>query len=166
VRIGILVLASFGFLLSGVAAADTIAVPDDHATIQAAVDAAADGDEILVTGGTYPENVRIENRKDLTIRGKKDPVLDAEGSGFGVRIVGGEGVQIRGLTILNAGQDGVRVEGSDRVTLRDLTIRNAGGDGIFVSVLLSETSDGATITGNAIADVEGGTGSTPTASTT
>jgi nitrous oxidase accessory protein NosD len=38
-----------------------------HTTIQAAVDAAEDGDEILVRPGTYAEEITIE--KDVTVRG-------------------------------------------------------------------------------------------------
>jgi parallel beta-helix repeat protein len=43
-----------------------IHVPGDFETIQAAVDAADDGDEVVVGGGTYIENILI--RKQITIR--------------------------------------------------------------------------------------------------
>ena len=44
---------------SGVAAAATINVPGDHATIQAAIDSATTGDIINVAAGTYIEDVTI-----------------------------------------------------------------------------------------------------------
>lgn len=59
-----------GFMPSAPAsvhAASTIVVPRDFPTIQAAVDAAAPGDTIIVKAGTYTEEVVIA--KDLTLRG-------------------------------------------------------------------------------------------------
>ena len=48
-------------------AASTIVVPRDYPTIQAAVDAAAPGDTIMVESGTYTEEVVIG--KDVNLRG-------------------------------------------------------------------------------------------------
>ena len=46
-----------------------IAVPEDYSTIQAAVDAASDGDTICVGDGTYGEQVVVN--KSVTLRNKK-----------------------------------------------------------------------------------------------
>jgi pectin methylesterase-like acyl-CoA thioesterase len=56
-----------------------IAVPDDFATIQEAVDAAAPGDLILISPGTYNEAVDVAT-DNLTIRGldRNTVVLDGE----------------------------------------------------------------------------------------
>ena len=46
--------------ISSVASADTLKVPQQFETIQAAVDAANDGDTIAVARGVYNENVVLE----------------------------------------------------------------------------------------------------------
>ena len=46
----------------------TLIVPDDHATIQAAIDAASEGDTIVVEAGTFTENIYIETN-NLTLVG-------------------------------------------------------------------------------------------------
>lgn len=57
----------------------TIRVPDDHDTIQAAVDAAAPGDLVLIEPGVYHEEVAV-TVDELTIRGldRNEVVLDGE----------------------------------------------------------------------------------------
>ncbi len=50
--------SSSGILLAGVRRL----VPQDYATIQAAIDACADGDTVLVSEGTYLENIRYKGK--------------------------------------------------------------------------------------------------------
>ena len=50
------------------ASPDTIYVPDEHATIQGAIDAANNGDVIIVRDGSYSENLVINGITDLTLR--------------------------------------------------------------------------------------------------
>ena len=56
---------------------NTLHVPDDYDTIQAAVSAAAPGDLVLVAPGVYNEAIDVET-EDLTIRGldRNEVVLD------------------------------------------------------------------------------------------
>lgn len=91
-----------------VALGDTLLVPAQYATIQAAVDAASDGDEVLVSPGTY-ESIQVF--KELMITGVE---------GAGVTIIEGS----RPSTSFSA----VHVA-TQLVTLRGLTIQNPAGSG-------------------------------------
>jgi hypothetical protein len=47
--------------------ADTIYVPGDYSTIQAAIDASSSGDTIIVSNGTYGENIKFQG-KNVTLK--------------------------------------------------------------------------------------------------
>ena len=73
-------------LLAGAVRAGDIQVPADHPTIQAAIDAAADGDRVLVAPGRYPEAIRFLG-KDIQVigtAGRDATVIDATGLGTSV----------------------------------------------------------------------------------
>ena len=59
-------------MISVVGGGSVITVPEDHASIQAAIDAAADGDTIVIAAGTYFEHDLMIEGKGLTIRGALD----------------------------------------------------------------------------------------------
>jgi hypothetical protein len=98
----------------------TIRVPKDESTIQAAVDAAVDGDTVLVAPGKYPGGIVLSG-KAITLAShyltEPDPkhvagtVLGARGKqrwGFGLKVEKnvGPGARIIGFTFLNA-KDGI-----------------------------------------------------------
>jgi parallel beta-helix repeat protein len=53
--------------------AETLHVPKDYKTIQAAIEAAKPGDTILVEPGTYPERIRLKERVTLKSAGDDSP---------------------------------------------------------------------------------------------
>jgi hypothetical protein len=132
-------------LLAGASAAHaaTINVPGDQPTIQAGVNAASNGDTILIADGTYTGtgNADIDpGSKTLTIasvHGAASTVIDCQGSST---------VAHRGFYISNP---------SANVTLSGLTVKNGyelndSGSGIFNSGTLTLTS--CTLTGNSAAN--------------
>ena len=90
-------------------------VPAEHYTIQAAVDAAAPGDLILISPGTYHEAVNVTT-DNLTIRGldRNGVILDGEFElDNGIRVLGATGVAVENLTTQNYTTNGVFWTGVD-----------------------------------------------------
>jgi parallel beta-helix repeat protein len=103
-------------------------------TIQAAVDAAAPGDTVVVPPGTYRESVLVD-KSDLTLRGSRGAVIDASGFSNGIRVGTGEetpgpdgfpicppptlrNVTVEGLTVKNAEDNGILLMGVDGFRVR------------------------------------------------
>lgn len=64
-------------LLRWNAAPRTLSVPRDHATIQAAIDAASEGDTVLVAPGRYTEHLRMKSGVRLAGEDALTTILDA-----------------------------------------------------------------------------------------
>ena len=96
-------------------------VPDDHTTIQAAIDAAADGGLVCVSDGTYTEQLTLTDRR-LIIEGVGPDavVVDAEEAGSVVQIEGGY-IVLSGLTLTGGltSNDGGGIVASDTVLRLD-----------------------------------------------
>ena len=128
-------------LLLSVARAATLTVdPVDataHATIQAAVDAAASGDTIEIAAGTYAECVDTGGR-DLSLVGTGGSgATTVDGSGLcsaAFTVDAGEIVSVTGLTVLNATNRSFRVD-SSTLELDDAVVdgnTNVGQTGLGV----------------------------------
>jgi len=128
---------ALGLLFTAAPAPAFLEVPGSYPTIQQAVDAAGEGDVVLVAPGIYAESILIEGKaivlaSHYLTRG--DPalidqtVIDGGKSSHAIEIAAsvGPGTAIRGFTIRNA-RDGVRASGSFEFTHNRVT---ANGDGI------------------------------------
>ncbi|MBI1371484.1 MAG: DUF1565 domain-containing protein [Phycisphaera sp.] len=102
---------------SGVTFADTIHVPKDHATIQAAIDAAKAGDTVLVAAGTYRERVKLKD--GVTLRSAGD---DTKGK---LGLARAEATVIDGGGAIE-GNDHPAVEMAEGATLDGFSVTNAG----------------------------------------
>jgi hypothetical protein len=114
-------------------------VPADHATIQLAIDAASDGETIVVAPGTYPETIDLLG-KAVTVRssgGAQETTIDGQGNGSVVTCAGGEGPD----TVL----EGFTITGG---TGTDPGIGGLCGGGMYVAGGSSATVTGCTFTGN------------------
>jgi len=109
-------------------------------SIQAAVDAAAPGDRILVCTGTYLEQVTVstndvrihaQNKAGPYGRGRRaSVVVDAHGHDFGFRVLNASGVMIEGFDVEHAHEADIFLSGASATTIRSNVTTGAGHDGI------------------------------------
>src|SRR6266478_5354343 len=139
-------LAAAILVVYGTAAATTIHVPADQPTIQAAINAATNGDTVLVSAGTYPERINFMG-KAITVRGisgRRVTWIDGGGSGTVVTFNSGEKLSsvLRGFTIINGvsangffSGGGITVDGSSPTIRNNIIVGNvacADGGGLEV----------------------------------
>jgi hypothetical protein len=95
----VVVFALFVFVLAQLdASAAVLNVPGDFPTIQAAINAAAPGDMILVSPGTYVESLRF-NGKNVSVESTNGPAATTIQANGGATVVIGPGAAIIGFKI-------------------------------------------------------------------
>ena len=107
-------------------AAVTLTVPGDFPTITLALEAAASGDTVLVSAGTYPECVTVTGLDDLELIGKRGAIIDASGCGTAITIADGTGALVKGFAITGATDQGILVQpAASEAIFTKITIRDA-----------------------------------------
>ena len=144
------------------AQAAVIHVPGDQATIQAAINAAANGDTIQVAPGTYVENINFLGKaiQVTSDQGASVTVIDGNQADSVVSFISREGPQsvLSGFTLRNgkaaalAGYrgGGIRIENSSPTIRGNIVTNNTAGDGGggISSSFGSPVIQGNIITGN------------------
>jgi thermitase len=132
-------------------ASHTIRVPSDYDTIQVAVDAANEGDTVLVASNVYYENVQV-NKEGLTLlgEGRSNTVIDGGKSDDNVVLVTADHVKIDGFTFRNSGRDyfgGILLVSSSGSTISN-TVILGNSIGILIYTSTDVTLRNNTIAGN------------------
>jgi len=145
-------LCIFALLLCslGTSLAAVIHVPGDYPQINAAVQAAAAGDTVMVAAGTYHDCVHptegpgstpacVIMREGVTLigAGQDLTIIDAERLGRGIFVEGISGVRIEGLKVVGADAPtygaGILIRsGAADVSVQDVTIADNFDGGIIV----------------------------------
>ncbi|MCE7926486.1 MAG: HYR domain-containing protein, partial [Haliscomenobacteraceae bacterium CHB4] len=124
--------------------------PTYHATIQAGVTAAANGDVLEVCAGTYTEVVTVN--KDVTINGLGNPTVTAPaGSNQKIFTITAAGATLDGFNIEvnrpNAAA-GVYAENIDNITVQNCTINSTGSGSTLTTPFGNTDAAGIALLGN------------------
>ena len=167
----------FGLLLavilvpfSAARGANTIHVPTDQPTIQAAINAASNGDTVLVAPGTYPENINFMG-KAITVTSSAGPqttIINGGQLGVVVTFNTGEGLTsvLNGFTITEGfptpaeGYDGggILASGTSPTITNNIITNNQACEGAGIAIFGgSPLVQGNTISHNVQGGCTGGT---------
>ncbi len=163
---------AFAFALSA-EAQTTIRVPLNYPTIQAAINAAANGDTVLVAPGTYVENINFSG-KAITVTSEGGPevtLIDGNQADSVVKFISAEGRSsvLSGFTVLNgrSGFDtpgfgsggGIWIKNSSPTIAGNIIANNVGCEGVGISASSSSPLiQKNTIINNTQSGCTGGTG--------
>ena len=123
VAVGLLILAAVG-VLAWVPAGE-LRVPAQYPTIQAAIEAAHDGDTILIAPGTCQVNLTVTKRATLAGEDRDTVILDGGGSDV-VTVASGGSLVLVSLTVTN-GRKGLSVRRGGQVRSRAAVLLETPG---------------------------------------
>jgi|GEM_PF-1567121 len=141
--------------VSATAVAETRIVPDQYGSIQAAIDASANGDVVLVRAGAYNARVDLRGRR-IHLKSELGPAatfIDPQGQG-GVVVNCDEGETnqtiIEGFTVRNGLDSGIYISGSSPVikNCRFVSNQASKGGGAHVRAGANVTFEGCQFTTN------------------
>jgi len=106
----------------------TINIPSDYTTIQAAINAAIDGDTISIKSGTYNENVNLNKSLKLIGETSSSVVIDGLGNDNAINITDGKDILIQRVVLKSKDKYGIYCQSDNSVTLiiKNSTFKDSG----------------------------------------
>ena len=102
----------------------------DFTSIQEAVDSAAKGDTVVITAGSYAQDLNIHSKEKIKIVGAGVDKVTLQGRGTMVGVLhvgkwpyGATDIEISGLTVNEHGGHAVGIFNGNRITLRQLRVK-------------------------------------------
>lgn len=137
-RFGLITLITWLAGPKPAAAQSTIHVPANQPTIQAAIDAAANGDTVLVSDGTYKENIDFKG-KAITVKsvnGATTTIIDGGKLDYVIKFTTGESPKsvLDGFTVTNGFPGGINIGGSSPTVQNSTIAGNTGCSGIGINI--------------------------------
>ncbi len=136
--LAVLVVSSF---LAAAAQADTIKVPADFGTIQQAVDNAGLNDSIVVSKGTYPENVLITGKSSLSLRAKGKVIVSGNAAEQAIGVFNSDHITLKGFSLTGGTLFRVVFSVCSDSRITKCKIGGGPGDGLAISDCMRMTVD-------------------------
>ena len=139
-----IVFAVVALLVCSSAVASTIKVPADQPTIQDGINAAVNGDTVLVAAGAYNENINFEGKAILVMSsgGPKVTIIDGGSLGAVVTFSSGETNQsvLSGFTLQHGSGSGVYINSASPVVKNNVIANNKADWGAGMYILGASTA--------------------------
>ena len=106
----------------------TINVPADYKTIQTAINAAIDGDTIVIKNGTYAENITIDKGVKLIGEFPTSVIIDGSSTDNTINITAGNNILIQRIVIKSKDKYGIYCQSENLITLtiKNSTLKDSG----------------------------------------
>jgi len=122
-----LLALSAAALLSASANAADLLVPAQFPTIQSAVNAAAPGDKVRIADGVYDEDVVIQSKSNLSLKGDDDVFVSS------LRINDGQLISVKEITFTDSQTNQLDCSDSSQLDIRFCSFTNGAVAAVFVT---------------------------------